>query len=70
MRKKMNRLKEVLQEKGISQSAFAKMLGASRQYVNSICQNNEQPSLATLHDIAAKLGVKAAELVGDGSPIE
>ena len=54
----MNRIKEVLEEKGI-----AEKLGKSFSIVNAYVCNRRQPSLETLFQIAEILGVDAGELI-------
>ena len=48
----MNRIKEVLEEKGIKQVWLAEKLGKSFNMVNSYVQNRTQPSLEVLYRIA------------------
>jgi len=60
----MNRIKEVLEEKGIKQIWLAEKLGKSYNMVNSYVQNRRQPSLETLFEIAKILNVEPKELVG------
>jgi putative transcriptional regulator len=59
----MNRIKEVLTEKGIKQTWLAEKLGKSYNMVNSYCQNRRQPSVEDLFKIAELLCVKPAELL-------
>ena len=59
----MNRIKEVLEEKGIKQTWLAKKLGKSFSIVNSYVCNRRQPSLETLFQIAEILGVDVKELI-------
>jgi transcriptional regulator with XRE-family HTH domain len=59
----MNRIKEVLQEKGIKQTWLAEKLGKSFNIVNDYCNNRRQPSLEILYKIADLLNVKPAELL-------
>ncbi len=59
----MNRIKEVLEEKGIKQKWLAEQLGKSYNMVNSYVQNRRQPSLEDLYKIAAILDVKAKDLL-------
>lgn len=66
----MNRIKEVLQEKGIRQSALARRVGLSRSAISQFCLNDAQPRLPVLFDIAKALDVLPADLIGDGSEIE
>ena len=48
----MNRIKEVLKEKGIKQIWLADKLGKSYNMVNGYVQNRQQPRLEVLNDIA------------------
>jgi repressor LexA len=59
----MNRIKEVLEEKGIKQKWLAEKLGKSYNMVNSYAQNRRQPSLEDLYKIAEILNVEAKELL-------
>ncbi|WFO15800.1 helix-turn-helix transcriptional regulator [Cellulophaga baltica 4] len=59
----MNRIKEVLEEKGIKQIWLAEKLEKSYNMVNSYAQNRRQPSLEVLADIALILNVDIKELI-------
>ena len=59
----MNRIKEVLDEKGIKQIWLAEQLGKSYNMVNSYVQNRRQPSIEDLYKIANILSVEAKELL-------
>nr|WP_299073076.1 helix-turn-helix transcriptional regulator [uncultured Allomuricauda sp.] len=59
----MNRIKEVLEEKGIKQKWLAEQLGKSYNMVNSYAQNRRQPSLEDLYKIADILNIEAQELL-------
>tara|TARA_B110000967_G_scaffold156539_1_gene161562 strand:- start:61 stop:213 length:153 start_codon:yes stop_codon:yes gene_type:complete len=48
----MNRIKEVLEEKGIKQIWLAEKLGKSYNMVNAYVQNRQQPRLEILMNIA------------------
>ncbi|OQX79631.1 MAG: transcriptional regulator [Bacteroidetes bacterium 4484_276] len=61
----MNRIKEVLEEKGIKQKWLAEKLGKSYNMVNSYVQNRKQPRLEVLYDIAKILDVSVKELLID-----
>ncbi|WP_304295763.1 helix-turn-helix domain-containing protein [Porphyromonas gulae] len=63
MDKPMNRIKEVLEEKGIKQTWLAEKLGKSFSIVNSYTCNRRQPSLETLFQIAEILQVNPKELI-------
>ncbi len=59
----MNRIKDVLKEKGISQAWLAKKLDKSYNTVNEYARNVRQPSLEDLYRIAKVLGVNAKDLL-------
>ena len=59
----MNRIKKVLEEKGIKQIWLAEKLGKSYNMVNSYAQNRRQPSLEDLYKIAEILDVEIDELL-------
>ena len=59
----MNRIKEVLEEKGIIQKWLAEQLGKSYNMVNSYTQNRQQPRLEILFEIAKILDVEPKELL-------
>lgn len=61
----MNRIKEVLEEKGIKQIWLAEKLGKSYNMVNSYVQNRRQPSIECLYEIAKILNIEAIELLID-----
>jgi transcriptional regulator with XRE-family HTH domain len=59
----MNRIKEVLKEKGIKQIWLADKLGKSYNMVNGYVQNRQQPRLEVLSEIANVLNVDVRELI-------
>ena len=61
----MNRIKEVLEEKGIKQTWLAEQLGKSYNMVNGYVQNRQQPRLEVLFKIAEILEVKPKDLLKD-----
>ncbi len=61
----MNRIKEVLEEKGIKQTWLAERLGKSFCIVNSYVCNRRQPSLEVLFEIAKILNVTPKELIAN-----
>jgi transcriptional regulator with XRE-family HTH domain len=61
----MNRIKDVLEQKGIKQKWLAEQLGKSYNMVNSYAQNRRQPSLGDLYKIAEILDVEVKELLTD-----
>ena len=59
----MNRIKEVLKEKGIKQIWLADKLGKSYNMVNGYVQNRQQPRLEVLDQIAKILDVNLKDLI-------
>lgn len=59
----MNRIKKVLEEKGIKQTWLAEKLGKSYNMVNSYVQNRQQPKIEVLYEIAKLLEVEAKDLL-------
>jgi len=59
----MNRIKEVLKDKGISQTWLAKQTGKSYNTINEYARNVRQPSLEDLYKIAGILNIEAKELL-------
>jgi putative transcriptional regulator len=59
----MNRIKEVLGEKGIKQKWLADQLGKSYNMVNGYVQNRQQPRLEVLYQIAKILKVDVKDLI-------
>jgi putative transcriptional regulator len=61
----MNRIKEVLDEKGIKQIWLSEQLGKSYNMVNAYVQNRQQPRIEVLYEIAEILGVNVKDLLID-----
>ncbi len=59
----MNRIKEVLEEKGLKQTWLAEQLGKSYNMVNGYVQNRAQPRLEVLFEIANILEIDVKELL-------
>lgn len=59
----MNRIKEVLNEKGISQTWLAKKLDKSYNTINEYARNVRQPSIEDLYRIGRILDVNAKDLL-------
>lgn len=59
----MNRIKEVLEEKGIKQIWLAEKLDKSYNMVNGYVQNRQQPRLEVLYEIAEILNVSVKDLL-------
>jgi putative transcriptional regulator len=64
----MNRIKEVLEQKGIKQTWLAEKLGKSYNMVNAYVQNRQQPRLETLMEIAEILDIDVKELIVSNKP--
>ena len=67
---KLNRIKEVLDEKGISQTWLAKKLDKSFNSVNSYVCNRTQPNLETLLQISQILNVDMKDLISEVKEIK
>jgi len=59
----MNRIKDVLKNQGRSQTWLAEKIGKSYVVVTNYCNNNTQPSIPVLRDIAKVLEVDVRELL-------
>jgi len=59
----MNRIKDVLEDKGIKQMWLAEKLGKSFSIVNAYVCNRRQPSLGVLYQIANLLQVDVKDLL-------
>lgn len=62
---KLNRIKEVLDEKGISQTWLSKKLDKSFNSVNAYVCNRTQPNLETLLQISQILNVDMKDLIAN-----
>ena len=60
---KINRLKTVLADKDISHKQFAQMMKKTPNTITRICNNEQQPSLKFLRDMAIALDVDICELL-------
>lgn len=59
----MNRIKEVLKYQGRTQTWLAEKIGKSYVILTNYCNNNAQPSIQVLTDIAQVLDVDIRELL-------
>jgi putative transcriptional regulator len=66
----MNRIKEILENKGIKQTWLAIQLGKSYNMVNAYVQNRQQPRLEDLYRIAEILGVDVKDLIRSKTEIK
>lgn len=60
---KMNRIKDVLKEQGRTQAWLAEKIDKSYVVVTNYCNNNSQPSIPVLREIAKALDVDVKELL-------
>lgn len=65
---KINRLKTVLADKDISHKDFARMVKKTPNTITRICNNEQQPSLIVLRDMAIALDVDISELLVPTKP--
>lgn len=63
------RIKQILQEKGITQKEFAKRLGMSETGLSLAISDDGNPPLKRLKQIADALGVNIAELFEAEQPV-
>jgi len=61
----MNRIREVLKEKGVKQTWLAAQLDKSYNMVNSYVTNKRQPSIELLYKIAELLQVSVKDLLNE-----
>lgn len=59
----MNRIKEILELKGIKQTWLSERMNKSYNMINSYVQNRRQPSIEGLYKIAEILEVDVKELL-------
>ncbi len=59
----MNKIKEILEAKGISQTELAERLGKSFNMVNLYATNKIQPPISVLYQIANILSVDVRDLL-------
>ena len=64
----MNRIKEVLEEKGIKQVWLAKKINKSINILNAYVNNQNQPRLEVLNQIAEVLDVDVKDLIESSKP--
>jgi transcriptional regulator with XRE-family HTH domain len=60
---KINRLKVVLAEKDMSHKDFAALINMTPNSISRICNNEQQPSLVSLREMALALDVDISELL-------
>jgi transcriptional regulator with XRE-family HTH domain len=64
MRKLVGRnVKRIRQEKGLTQEQLADLSGFSQQYISGLEQGRRNPTIVTIYELAAALGVGHMDLV-------
>ena len=63
MAERLNRIKVVLVEKGITQVQLANAIGRNKNTIASICNNKSQPHLGDLKKMADFLDVDICDLL-------
>ena len=66
----MNRIKEFLEVKGMSQTDLAHKLGKSFNMVNLYATNKVQPPIPVLYEIANILGIDVRELLQPNKTVD
>ena len=64
-RTQYNRIKEVLEQKGLTQADLADLLDVRYLTINNYCNNRRQPSIERLFEIAKVLKVSPKDLLRD-----
>lgn len=59
----MNKIKEILESQGRTQTWLAKQIDKSYVVVTNYCNNNKQPSIPLLYQIAEVLDIDVRELL-------
>ncbi len=59
----MNRILQVLKEKGIKQIQLAETLGVAKSSVSQWCSNTVQPPISKLNEIADAIGCDITDLL-------
>ena len=56
-------VKRIREKKGLTQERLAEISGFSQQYISGLEQGRRNPTIITLYELAASLGVSHLELV-------
>jgi transcriptional regulator with XRE-family HTH domain len=56
-------VKRIREKKGLTQERLAEISGFSQQYISGVEQGRRNPTIITLYELAASLGVSHLELV-------
>ncbi|MEO9256819.1 MAG: helix-turn-helix transcriptional regulator [Crocinitomicaceae bacterium] len=66
----MNRIKEILDEKKLTQVQLGEMIGKSFESINAYCSNRRQPSIELLYEISTALNCPVKDLLTDNNDIK
>lgn len=56
-------VRRIRQRKGLTQEQFAEISGFSQQYISGLEQGRRNPTVVTVYELAAALGVSHVELL-------
>jgi transcriptional regulator with XRE-family HTH domain len=56
-------VKRIREKKGLTQERLAEISGFSQQYISGLEKGRRNPTIITLYELAASLGVNHVELV-------
>jgi len=66
MKTKLNRVKEVIDQRGVKQNWLAAQVDITNNAMSAICSNKSQPRLETLFKIAEVLQIDPCDLLERG----
>jgi putative transcriptional regulator len=66
----LNRIKEVLDEKNLTQVQLGEMIKKSFESVNAYCSNRRQPSVELLYEISTALSCPVKDLLIDNNDLK
>ena len=66
----LNRIKEVLDSRHITQQELGKLVGRSFESINAYCSNRRQPSLELLYEISTALKCPVKDLLVDNNELK
>ena len=65
----LNKIKEVLDKRQITQQELGKLVGRSFESINAYCSNRRQPSLELLYEISTALKCPVKDLIVDNNDL-
>jgi transcriptional regulator with XRE-family HTH domain len=66
----LNRIKEILEEKQLTQGQLGEIIGKSFETINAYCGNRRQPSLELLYEISTALKCSVKDLLVDNNELK